>query len=809
MSEDWEEEIENEMRGISVSASRPSQSTNSWSAWDGGLSNSQQQPSSSYGGDRSASGSYREGRARSSAGRGGGTGYSGRGADRGRSPGIGRGRGRGLVLLENASERNPKNDRQNDNCKGEWRGESRTWNSIRYNDDSRQSSSPNWRKSERENDSQDSWRGGGHGGRGRRGDDDGSRDDNKTSLVVDNQYVGKIIGKQGAKIRELEQESGARIKIMSRESDGYETTINLFGGEEAKEKAKALIDELTDPDARRYRSKPQNSSFSFNKNETDSTYQNGDDAPSKPRKIDWDTLEKESEQYLAAKWKAYPDIIKDFYHEHSSIKALSEEETDALREVIGVSVVDESAKELNRTVPKPVRTFEEAFEDYPEILREIYKQKFTKPSPIQSQGWPVALQGNDLIGIAQTGSGKTLAFLLPALIHTDLQPVPRKARGGPNVLILSPTRELALQIESEVNKYSYKGIKSVCVYGGGNRREQIKVVTDGVEIIIATPGRLNDLIMNKIVNVMSVTFLVLDEADRMLDMGFEPQIMKILLDVRPDRQTIMTSATWPDGVRRLARNYMKHPVHVNVGSLDLSACHNVTQLIEILDEEEKVDRLLAFFETMTDDEKVLVFVGRKVMADSLSCDMSLKNLAVQCIHGGREQYDREQALQDFKDGTVRILIATDVASRGLDIKDITHVFNFDCPNHIEEYVHRVGRTGRAGRTGTSLTLMTRKDWRWAGDIIKIMEEAGQEVPDELVEMAERFKRHQDRMADERREFGGGGRGGGGRGGGRGGGGFRGRDRDSGFGGGGGGFGFGGRSGEGGGRRKRDERDDWW
>nr|XP_054772261.1 putative carbonic anhydrase 2 [Lytechinus pictus] len=181
---------------------------------------SQQQPSSSYGGDRSASGSYREGRARSSAGRGGGTGYSGRGADRGRSPGIGRGRGRGLALLESAPERNLKNDRQNDNREGEWRGESRTWNSTRYNDDSRRSSSPNWRKSERENDagSQDNWRGGGHGGRGgRRGDDDGSRDDNKTSLVVDNQYVGKIIGKQGAKIKELEQESGARIKVGNRE----------------------------------------------------------------------------------------------------------------------------------------------------------------------------------------------------------------------------------------------------------------------------------------------------------------------------------------------------------------------------------------------------------------------------------------------------------------------------------------------------------------------------------------------------------------------------------------------------------------
>eukprot|EP00057_Strongylocentrotus_purpuratus_P033947 XP_793382.2 PREDICTED: ATP-dependent RNA helicase DBP2 [Strongylocentrotus purpuratus] len=603
---DWEEEIENDMRGMSFSSQPQSQNTNRWSNDD--YSNSQS--TSNFRQDRSAP--YGQGRARSSVGRGGGTGYNGRDDDRSRarttSSGIGRGRGIAL-------ERN--NDRRNDgNDEGEWRGESRTWNSGRY--DSRRSSSPNWRKNERENneagsqDKQERWYGETGGGGGRRGDDERSRDD-KGSLLVDNQYLGRIIGKQGAKIRELEQESGARIKIMSRESDGYETTINLEGGEEAQAKAKKLIEELTDPDFRGNTRKPQSSSFSFNsRNGADSNSQ--DDAPPKPRgPIDWKNLQAEQDIYLAQKWKDYPEVIKDFYHEHSSIKALSEEETDALREVIGVSAVDDSAKELNRIIPKPVRTFEEAFEDYPEILREIYKQKFTKPSPIQSQGWPVALKGHDLIGIAQTGSGKTLAFLLPALIHTDLQPGARKSRGGPNVLVLSPTRELALQIESEVNKYSYKGIKSVCVYGGGDRRKQIKVVSDGVEIIIATPGRLNDLIMNKIVNVMSVTFLVLDEADRMLDMGFEPQIMKILLDVRPDRQTIMTSATWPEGVRRLAKNYMKNPIHVNVGSLDLSACHNVTQLVEIVDEEEKRDRLIAFFETMTEDEKVLVFVGRKVM----------------------------------------------------------------------------------------------------------------------------------------------------------------------------------------------------
>lgn len=186
--------------------------------------------------------------------------------------------------------------------------------------------------------------------------------------------------------------------------------------------------------------------------------------------------------------------------------------------------------------------------------------------------------GLDCIGIAQTGTGKTLAFLLPALIHIDNQITPRNERLGPNVLVLSPTRELAIQIEQEVKKINYKGIKSVCVYGGADRREQINMCSNGVEIIIATPGRLYDLIQAGIVNVTSVTYLVMDEADRMLDMGFEPQIMKILLDIRPDRQTVMTSATWPPGVRRLATKYLLEPIQLYVGTLDLRAAKTVNQV---------------------------------------------------------------------------------------------------------------------------------------------------------------------------------------------------------------------------------------
>jgi ATP-dependent RNA helicase DDX43 len=229
-----------------------------------------------------------------------------------------------------------------------------------------------------------------------------------------------------------------------------------------------------------------------------------------------------------------------------------------------------------------------------------------------------------------------------------------------------------------------------------------------------------------------------------------------LLDIREDRQTVMTSATWPSGVRRLASSYMKNPYQVIVGSLDLTATHSVTQRIEIIDEEDKYNRITRFVtEEMTPNDKAIIFCGKKDRADNLSCEFVLKGIPCQAIHGNRDQSDREQALADIKDGTVRILIATDVASRGIDIEDITYVVNYDFPRNVEEYVHRVGRTGRAGRTGTSLSLMTRSDWSTAKELIVILEEANQEVPEELHGMAERFEARKARGGP----LGGGGRGG--------------------------------------------------
>ncbi|XP_053395068.1 probable ATP-dependent RNA helicase DDX43 [Mercenaria mercenaria] len=601
--------------------------------------------------------------------------------------------------------------------------------------------------------------------------------DSAESINVPSSNVGRIIGKGGSKIRELQDESGANIKVQ-RDSDSYgETVVEISGSAEAVSKAKDLINELISDSGDRGSRSFGGSSRSYG----DSSASIGQtEATEQPRKINWGMIMKEKAANDAKKFADLPPIKKNFYIENYEVANMDPDEVEDIRQYNFNITVKNLDKSGETQVPNPVRTFEDAFEHFPGILETIYKQKFTKPSPIQSQAWPVLLRGKDLIGIAQTGTGKTLAFLLPAFIHIDGQPVPREERDGPNVLVLSPTRELALQIEEEVKKFSYMGIRSICVYGGGNRREQINMVTKGVEIIVATPGRLNDLVMNNIINVKSVTYLVLDEADRMLDMGFEPEIKKILLDIRPDRQTVMTSATWPVDVQRIGERYLTNPIQVFVGSLDLAAVHSVTQRVEIVAEEDKKQRIVDFIHhEMSPEDKVIVFVGRKVTADDLSSDFTLHDISCQCIHGDREQCDREQALEDFKSGEVRILVATDVASRGLDVKDITYVFNFDMPRNIEEYVHRVGRTGRAGKTGTSVTLVTRSDWGKASDLIKILVEAHQEVPEELAEMAERFTAHR-----EMREAEGGGRG---RFGGRGGGGRS-------FGGGGGG----------GGRRRRDE-----
>jgi len=548
----------------------------------------------------------------------------------------------------------------------------------------------------------------------------------KLTFSIGARDVPKLIGRAGATIKDLRTKSGCSIQI-GEESDNRrlkECEIEVNGPTDAAcKKAEEMIYDA----------------LGYNKGFYDQN--NNDDEV-----IDWGAMAAKHEEEQKKRWAKCPTLIKSFYTEHPEVTEMTKEAVDKFREDNNKIQLSNFDKESSAPLMNPVPKFEHAFSAFPEVMATINKQGFQRPSPIQAQAWPYLLSGKDMIGIAQTGTGKTLAFLMPAFIHIDGQPVGRDERGGANVLVLCPTRELALQIEGEVAKYEYRGIKSVCVYGGGDRKKQMKVVTEGVQIIIATPGRLNDLVEAGCIKVESITYLVLDEADRMLDMGFEPQIRKILLDIRPDRQTIMTSATWPPGVRRMATQYMNDPVTVFIGSLDLKACQTVTQQVLMIEggEEEKRGILTDFIVKMDPSDKVMVFVGKKSRADDISSDLSLQGIDCQCIHGDREQSDREQALLDLKTGEVRILIATDVASRGIDIHDITHVINFDFPGDIEDYVHRVGRTGRAGRSGTAITMMEPRDRRQAGKLIDILQKNGQEVPQQLVEMDEKYKRYLER-----------------------------------------------------------------
>ncbi|XP_009082370.1 PREDICTED: probable ATP-dependent RNA helicase DDX43, partial [Acanthisitta chloris] len=555
---------------------------------------------------------------------------------------------------------------------------------------------------------------------------------------LDRALVGAVIGRGGTKIRELEDSSDSKIKVTR---GTCEAEVKIFGSIEAPNKAKMLIDSVI-------ASAGQNYHFATNSAGKTLDITNPENNPKKVV-IDWASLRENRAKHEAMKWADLPPIEKNFYKESSRTASMSQEEVELWRKENNNITCDDLREGEKRCIPNPVCKFEDVFEHYPDIMANIRKVGFQKPTPIQSQAWPIILQGIDLIGIAQTGTGKTLAYLMPGFIHLSSQPISKDERGGPGMLVLAPTRELALQVEAECSKYAYKGIKSICIYGGGDRRRQINMVTKGVDIVIATPGRLNDLQMHNFINLKSITYLVLDEADRMLDMGFEPQIRKILIDVRPDRQTVMTSATWPDGVRRLAKSYLKDPMIVYVGTLDLAAVNTIEQRVVVIPEEEKRAFMDCFIKSMQPQDKVIIFVGKKLTADDIASDFGLQGIPVQSLHGDRDQYDREQALDDFKKGKVRILVATDLASRGLDVQDITHVFNFDFPRNIEEYVHRVGRTGRAGHTGEAVTLVTKNDWRVAAELIEILERTNQVVPHDLIAMAERCKNFQIRKEMER------------------------------------------------------------
>ncbi|EHA22725.1 ATP-dependent RNA helicase of the DEAD-box protein family [Aspergillus niger ATCC 1015] len=423
-----------------------------------------------------------------------------------------------------------------------------------------------------------------------------------------------------------------------------------------------------------------------------------------------------------------PKFEKSFYKEHADVAERSQRDVDEFRKKHEMAV-------QGRNVPRPVETFDEAgFPQY--VLSEVKAQGFDRPTAIQSQGWPMALSGRDVVGIAETGSGKTLTYCLPAIVHINAQPL--LAPGdGPIVLILAPTRELAVQIQAEISKFGKSSrIRNTCVYGGVPKGPQIRDLSRGVEVCIATPGRLIDMLEAGRTNLRRVTYLVLDEADRMLDMGFEPQIRKIISQIRPDRQTCMWSATWPKEVRQLASDFLNDYIQVNIGSMDLSANHRITQIVEVVSDFEKRDKMIKHLEKIMENRanKCLIFTGTKRIADEITRFLRQDGWPALSIHGDKQQQERDWVLNEFKTGKSPIMVATDVASRGIDVRDITHVLNYDYPNNSEDYVHRIGRTGRAGAKGTAITFFTTDNSKQARDLVTILTEAKQQIDPRLAEM---------------------------------------------------------------------------
>ncbi|PLB37744.1 DEAD-box ATP-dependent RNA helicase DBP2 [Aspergillus candidus] len=451
--------------------------------------------------------------------------------------------------------------------------------------------------------------------------------------------------------------------------------------------------------------------------------------------------------------ESLPKFEKSFYKEHPDVTNRSQRDVDEFRKKHECVV-------QGPDIPRPVETFDEAgFPQY--VLSEVKQQGFERPTAIQSQGWPMALSGRDVVGIAETGSGKTLSYCLPAIVHINAQPL--LAPGdGPIVLVLAPTRELAVQIQTEMTKFGKSSrIRNTCVYGGVPKGPQIRDLSRGVEVCIATPGRLIDMLEAGRTNLRRVTYLVLDEADRMLDMGFEPQIRKIISQIRPDRQTCMWSATWPKEVRQLASDFLQDYIQVNIGSMDLSANHRITQIVEVVSDFEKRDKMIKHMEKImeTKTNKVLIFTGTKRIADEITRFLRQDGWPALSIHGDKQQQERDWVLNEFKTGKSPIMVATDVASRGIDVRDITHVLNYDYPNNSEDYVHRIGRTGRAGANGTAITFFTTDNSKQARDLITILTEAKQQIDPRLAEMV----RYSGGGGGGYGRWGGRGRGGGGRG----------------------------------------------
>mmetsp|Transcript_27138 Transcript_27138/g.76568 ORF Transcript_27138/g.76568 Transcript_27138/m.76568 type:complete len:683 (+) Transcript_27138:506-2554(+) len=401
--------------------------------------------------------------------------------------------------------------------------------------------------------------------------------------------------------------------------------------------------------------------------------------------------------------------------------------------------------------PLPYRSWDEC--PLPKSLRKaIDKAGYQKPSPIQMAAIPIGLQQRDVIGLAETGSGKTAAFVLPMLIYIQKQPPMTEEieAEGPYALVMAPTRELVLQIDEETRKLAeYTGFRVTHVVGGQSIEEQGFKLRRGCEIVVATPGRMIDCLERHYAVLNQCNYVVLDEADRMIDMGFEPQVLGVMeampsTNLKPEhdavleadrvyRTTYMFSATMPPAVERIARKYLRRPVVVQIGSVG-RATDNVTQHIKMLSGKNNDTQKLSMLQDalyQADEKRAIVFVNTRAHCDSVT--RTLEQLGYQCavLHGGKAQDAREVSLEGFKAGRYNVLVATDVAGRGIDVQDVALVVNYDMPNNIQAYTHRIGRTGRAGKKGIAVSFVTGSDTEIYFDLKNLLTASNQNVPSEL------------------------------------------------------------------------------
>ncbi|MCH1639840.1 DEAD/DEAH box helicase [Paenibacillus timonensis] len=360
----------------------------------------------------------------------------------------------------------------------------------------------------------------------------------------------------------------------------------------------------------------------------------------------------------------------------------------------------------------------------PSILKALEQENYTAPTPIQQQAIPPILSGRDLLGCAQTGTGKTAAFAIPTLQLLHKDNAPRAGRRNIRALVITPTRELALQIHENFCAYGkYLPLRCAVIFGGVSQKPQETALQKGVDILVATPGRLNDLMQQKLIDLKDVELLILDEADRMLDMGFIHDVKKIIAKTPSQRQTLLFSATMPGVIAQMADSILRNPVKVAITPVS-STVDAIGQYLYYVDKSNKKDLLLHLLKDES-IESAIVFTRTKHGADRLVRHLSKAQVSAKAIHGDKSQGARQTALQDFKNRSLRVLVATDIAARGIDIDELSHVINYELPNVPETYVHRIGRTGRAGQSGVAISLCDFDEKEYLVDIEKLI---GKRIP---------------------------------------------------------------------------------